>query len=148
MRSIEVKVNLCYNFWNVFEVYSCRLITFILYDFLFSDFLNLCYFGVIFSFFGSCRAGFGWVYVRPEIYFWGLLILTDSFHFVKFFFAYWNFDLLPLWGHVEPFWALMGYFWGSEKSSKTVLGSTHLVEQLSFSMLLSILTFDFDLNLG
>ena len=27
----------------------------------------------------------------------------------------------------------------------TVLGSTHVVEQLSFSMLASILTFDFDL---
>ena len=30
----------------------------------------------------------------------------------------------------------------------TVLGSTHLVEQLSFSLFLSILTFDFDLILG
>ena len=28
--------------------------------------------------------------------------------------------------------------------SKTVFGSTHVVEQLSFSMLPSILTFDFD----
>ena len=33
----------------------------------------------------------------------------------------------------------MGY------GSTTVLGSTHIVEQLSFSMFLSILTFDFDL---
>ena len=31
---------------------------------------------------------------------------------------------------------------------KTVLGSTHVVEQLSFSKFLSILTFDFDLILG
>ena len=30
----------------------------------------------------------------------------------------------------------------------TALGYTHLVEQLSFSMFLSILTFDFDLILG
>ena len=30
----------------------------------------------------------------------------------------------------------------------TVLRSTHVVEQLSFSMFLSILTFDFDLILG
>ena len=30
----------------------------------------------------------------------------------------------------------------------TVSGSTHVVEQLSFSMLPSILTFDFDLVLG
>ena len=31
---------------------------------------------------------------------------------------------------------------------KTVLGSTYVVEQLSFSMFPSILTFDFDLILG
>ena len=41
-----------------------------------------------------------------------------------------------------------GLFLGSRKSSKTVFGSTHVVEQLSFSMFLSILTFDFDLILG
>ena len=32
--------------------------------------------------------------------------------------------------------------------SKTVLGSAHVVEQLLFSMLPSIVTFDFDLILG
>ena len=32
--------------------------------------------------------------------------------------------------------------------TKTVLGSTHVVEQLSFSMFPSLLTFDFDLILG
>ena len=32
--------------------------------------------------------------------------------------------------------------------SKTVLGSTHVFEQLSFSMIPSILTFEFDLILG
>ena len=32
--------------------------------------------------------------------------------------------------------------------SKSVFGSAHVVEQLSFSMFLSILTFDFDLILG
>ena len=37
---------------------------------------------------------------------------------------------------------------GSEKGWKTVLGSTHVVKQLSFSMSPSILTFDFDLILG
>ena len=31
---------------------------------------------------------------------------------------------------------------------KTVLGSTHVIEQLSFSFFLSILTIDFDLILG
>ena len=34
------------------------------------------------------------------------------------------------------------------KGLKTVLGYTHVVEQLSFSMFPSILTFDFDLILG
>ena len=36
---------------------------------------------------------------------------------------------------------------GLGKCSKTVLGYTHVVEQLSFSMFPSILTFDFDLIL-
>ena len=36
---------------------------------------------------------------------------------------------------------------GLGKGSKTVLGYTHVVEQLSFSMFPSILTFDFDLIL-
>ena len=34
-----------------------------------------------------------------------------------------------------------------KKGSKTVLGSTHVVEQLSYSLFLSIPTFDFDLIL-
>ena len=37
---------------------------------------------------------------------------------------------------------------GSGNGSKTVLGSTHVVEQLSFSMLPLILIFDFNLILG
>ena len=37
---------------------------------------------------------------------------------------------------------------GLGKGSKTVSGTTHVVEQLSFPMLPSILTFDFDLILG
>ena len=37
---------------------------------------------------------------------------------------------------------------GLRKSSTTVLGLNHVVEQLSFSMFLSILTFYFDLILG
>ena len=47
LRLIEVKVNLYHNLWNVFAVYSCRLITFILYDCLFSDFLIFWSWGVI-----------------------------------------------------------------------------------------------------
>ena len=37
---------------------------------------------------------------------------------------------------------------GSGNGPKTVLGSPHVVEQLSFSMIPSIMTFDFDLILG
>ena len=37
---------------------------------------------------------------------------------------------------------------GLGKGSKTVLGYTHVVEQLSFSMFPSILTVDFDLISG
>ena len=37
---------------------------------------------------------------------------------------------------------------GLGQGSKTVLESTHVVEQLSYSMFLSILTFEFDLILG
>ena len=41
----------------------------------------------------------------------------------------------------------MSYFLGLGKVSKTVLGSTHVVEQLSFCMFLSIHIFDFYLIL-
>ena len=44
----------------------------------------------------------------------------------------------------EPLWAILRLGYGS----KNVLGSTHVVELLSFSMFPSILTFDFDLILG
>ena len=46
------------------------------------------------------------------------------------------------------FWGPNGLFLGSGFGLKTVLGSTHVVEKLSFSMFPSILTFDFDLILG
>ena len=39
-------------------------------------------------------------------------------------------------------------FLGSGSCSKNVLGSTHVVEELLFSIVPSILTFDFDLILG
>ena len=46
----------------------------------------------------------------------------------------------------------LGSMWGSKLfrgplMSKTVLGSTHVLEQMSFSMFPSILIFDFDLIL-
>ena len=42
----------------------------------------------------------------------------------------------------------MDYFLGLGKGSNAVLGSTYVVEQLSFSMSTSILTFNFGLILG
>ena len=46
------------------------------------------------------------------------------------------------------FWGPNELFLGLGKGPKTVLGSTHVVKQLSLSMLPKILTFDFDLILG
>ena len=45
------------------------------------------------------------------------------------------------------FWDPKGHFLGSGYGSKTVLGSTHVVEQHLFSILSSILTLDFPLTL-
>ena len=59
-----------------------------------------------------------------------------------------KFDFYLILESFLTFWGPNGLFLGLWKGSKTVLGSTHVVEQLSFSMLPSILTFDFDLILG
>ena len=55
--------------------------------------------------------------------------------------------LTYFWGHVLLL-GLNGLFLGSGYTSRTVLGSTHVVEQLLFSTVPSIQTFDFDLILG
>ena len=55
-----------------------------------------------------------------------------------------GFDLI-LWSFLT-FWGSNGQFLGFGKGPNTVLGSTHVVEQLSFSM--SILIYDFYLILG
>ena len=44
--------------------------------------------------------------------------------------------------------ALLGRKWPIWSGSKAVLGTTHVVEQLLFSMFLSILSFSFDSILG
>ena len=59
-----------------------------------------------------------------------------------------TFDFGLILGSFFTFWGPNRLFFGLSKGSKTVLGSNHVVEQLSFSMLPSILTFDFDLILG
>ena len=56
------------------------------------------------------------------------------------------FDLIL--GSFLTFLGRNGLFLGLGKSSNTGLGSTHVVEQLSFSMFSSILTFDFYLFWG
>ena len=59
-----------------------------------------------------------------------------------------KFDLDLSLGSFLTFWGPNGLFLGLGRGLNSVLGSTHVVEQLSFSTFLSILTFDFDLNLG
>ena len=57
-----------------------------------------------------------------------------------------DFDLIL--GPFFTFWGPYGLFLGFGWGSKTVLGSTHFVEQLLFSMFPSFLTFNFDLILA
>ena len=59
-----------------------------------------------------------------------------------------TFDFDLIFGSFFNFWGPYGLFLGLGKGSTIVFGSTHIVEQLSFSMFLSILTFEFDLILG
>ena len=59
-----------------------------------------------------------------------------------------TFDFDLILGSFLTFWGPNELFLVLGKGSKTILGSTHVVEQPSFSMLPSILTFEFDLNLG
>jgi len=70
--------------------------------------------------------------------------LSSSLFFFSILTFY--FDLI-LWSFFT-FWGPNRLFLGLRKSSKTVLGSTHVVEQLLFSMFSSILIFNFYLILG
>ena len=56
-----------------------------------------------------------------------------------------TFDFDLILGSFLTFWGPNGLFLGLGKGSNSVLGSTHVVEQLSFSMLSLILTFYFSL---
>ena len=51
-------------------------------------------------------------------------------------------------GSFFTFWGPYGLYLELGKGSNTVLESTHVVEQLLFSMFSSILTYDLDLILG
>ena len=59
-----------------------------------------------------------------------------------------TFDFNLILGSFWTFWGPNGLILGLEMGSKTVLDSTHVVEQLSSSLFLSILTFYFDLILN
>ena len=59
-----------------------------------------------------------------------------------------TFDFNLIVGSLFTFWGPNGLFFGLGSGSKAIFGSTHIVEQLSFSMIPSILTFKFDLILG
>ena len=59
-----------------------------------------------------------------------------------------KFDFDSMLGSFLIFWGPNGLILGLEKGQKTVLGSTHEVEQLSFCMFSSILIFDFYLISG
>ena len=58
-----------------------------------------------------------------------------------------TFDFDLILGSFFTFGGRNGLFLGLEKGSNTVLESTHVVERLSFSRFLSILTFDIDFGL-
>ena len=53
-----------------------------------------------------------------------------------------------IFGSFFDFWGPKGLFLGLGKGSPTDLGSIHVVEQILFSLFLSILTFNFDSILG
>ena len=59
-----------------------------------------------------------------------------------------TFDFDLILGSFFTFGGPNGLFLGLRKSSKTVLGSTHVVEQFSFCMFPSFLIFDFYLISG
>ena len=58
------------------------------------------------------------------------------------------FDFYLIWGIFFSFGGPNGLILGVGVEFNIDLGSTHVVEQLSFSLFLSILTFDFDSILG
>ena len=70
------------------------------------------------------------------------------------FFSYYSNQQLLYWQFFVTFnsyiwfWLNFGLFLGSMWGSKTVLGSTHVVERCSFSMIPWILTYEFVLILG
>ena len=104
------------------------------------------FFWVIFNFFGALMSYF-WSTGRVFKNCFGVYSCSWATLIFYFFF---NSDIW-FWinfGVVFYFWGPNGIFLGSMWGSTTVLGSTHVVEQLSFLLFLSILTYEFDLIFG
>ena len=82
---------------------------------MFSDFFIFCLFGVILSVLGPYRAILG-MGLGPRSVFWGLLIKTDNFYFVRYF--VFDFFIFCLFGVIlnllGPYRAIFGVGMGSE----------------------------------
>ena len=63
--------------------------------------------------------------------FLGYIHVVEQLSF-SLFFSILMFDFDLILGSFLTFWGPNGLFWWLEKGSKTVLGSTHVVEQFSF----------------
>ena len=130
-------------FENCFGVYSCSWTTFIFYVSIHSDIwfrlkLLLKFCGPSCAFFG---VGVGFKHCF-RVY------LCSWTTFISLFLSILSFDFnLILGSFFFTFWGPNGLFLGLMKGSYTVLGSTYVVKQLSFSIFPSILTFGFDLIL-
>ena len=81
--------------------------------------------------------GLGWAPIR----FWGLLILTDNFHFVIFLFCLLS-KFMLFWPYSEPLWGLSCYCEGLGMVLRIFLGSAHIDWWLSL-FFSDILTFCF-----
>ena len=129
---VEVKLRLRLK-WGWDEVES----KFILYVLVNSD---MCVYLIVGSFltnWGPDWLFWGWYRVRQL--FWGLLM------YVSFNSDLWFWLIL---GSFLTFWVPNGLYLGLGRGSKTVLGSTYVVEQLSCSLVHSILTSYLYLILG
>ena len=94
----------------------------------------------------TLNKGRNWAFIGAGLWFkifWGLGSGSNCFGvylysaIIFIFFVSFNSDIW-FWlnfGVVLTFWGTIGLFLGSMWGSKTVLGSTHVVEQLSFFML-------------
>ena len=135
-----------FEFINCFGVYLYSWTTLIFYDSFNADFLIWLNLGVIlFTFWSPSGLSLGSRLDQKKCFVvyscsWSTFIFYVSFNSDIWF--WFNF------GSFFTFWDSNGLFLGSMWGSKTVFESTHVVEQLSFSLIPWILTFEFDLIFG